>query len=118
MTLLRPLAVIGLALRLLGGFTAQPTTTERGPDPNRMDDTVALRATRPLRFVSVALRTPGMPSPGVEVELPLGQDVAVRFGRRPRLSPAPSHGWMKQRGGWRRMHIPLPAPLGARVPRA
>lgn len=66
----------------LGAFTAQPVVGERGPDPNLNEYAVTLRALRPLRIASVSLRAGGLATPGLQVELPVGQDIRVALGRR------------------------------------
>ncbi len=72
----------------LGAFTAQPVVAERGADPNLTQYAVMLRALQPLRVVSVSLRAGGLFTAGIEVELPVGQEVRVVLGQRqgPRLS--------------------------------
>lgn len=67
----------------LGSFLARPVTPERGGDPNLIEYTVTLRATLPLRIATVSLRSGSMPGSGIEVELPVGQDMRVLLGQRP-----------------------------------
>lgn len=114
--MLRPLAALGFALGLLasqaalaqspaprgdcisdgrvalGAFSAQYVPNERGVDTSVMEYFVGLRATRTVGPVAVTMS----PSSGVQggqmtegmLQLPVGQEVRVRLGRRsgPRLS--------------------------------
>ena len=90
--MLQPLAMLGLVPGLIASPAAQAQTAPARGDcmPSGMVllSALNLRATQPLRIASVSLRTGGMFSPGIEVELPVGQEVRVGLGRRsgPRLS--------------------------------
>lgn len=105
--MLRPIAALGLALGLFasqaaqaqlppsrgdctsnglvlpGAFTAEHVMGARGGDTSLIAYALTLRATQPLRSVTVLLRTVGAPGVSAEAELPVGQDVRVGLGRRP-----------------------------------
>lgn len=67
----------------LGAFLSRPVSSERGGETNLIEYTVTLRATQPLRIATVSLRSGTMPGLGIEVELPVGQEVRVMLGQRP-----------------------------------
>ena len=67
---------------VLVAVTAQAVTPERRGETNMTEYAATLRATAPLRFVSVQLIAGRTMAVGIEAELPVGQDVRVSLGRR------------------------------------